>query len=132
MRVNFILRLYKYDRSCTLGDISEITISDITLVSKPQKFGGVCMHKGNQRKFKYTVEFSRPFSKVAGSHSSPMLWFPGDYIDVIVRNFPRYPAYYQDKYIAKNIMNGYKADSLFTGFPYALQYRKVEILKLDK
>ena len=37
-------------------NLSSITISDITLVSKDSKFGGLCLYKGNQSKYKYTIE----------------------------------------------------------------------------
>jgi hypothetical protein len=131
MRNSFIIRIYK-DRTGNpvLSYLSSITISDITLISKSSKFDGLCMHKGNQSKYKYTIELSKPFIRVAGSHSAPCLAFKGEYLDIIVKNFPRYPSFYQDKYIARNCMNGYGyIGHLNNGFPHQLNYRTIEFIK---
>ncbi len=126
--IDFTLRLYKDTVGMPgLSSLRSITISDITLVSKPCKFGDVCMHKGNQRKHKYTIELSKKFSKVAGSHSSPILHFNGEYIDIIVKNFPRYPAFYQCKHEARNILTGWASLGIHDGFPIQLQHRKLQI-----
>lgn len=89
------------------------------------------MHNGNQRKFGYTVSTSKKFSPVSGSHSYPNLSFKGDYIDILVKNFPRYPVFTQDKYAVRNCLNGYGYTNYPNkGFPKQLLYRKIEILDL--
>lgn len=130
MRHNFTFRLYQDDvNNYALSMIDGIVISDITLVSKPSKFGEVCFHKSNQRKYGYTMEISRPFNKVSGSNSTPTLTFRGKYIDIIVKNFPRYPAFYQDYTAVKNCLNGWGyTNYLNDGFPHQLLYRKFEFL----
>lgn len=127
---NFIIRLYKDEhRNPTLSDINNITISGITLISKDSKFNGICLYKGNQKKFKYSIKLSKPFNKVSGSHSSPNLSFKGEYIDIEVYNFPRYPAFYQDKYAAKSCLSGYGyTNYLNKGFPHQLLYRRIDII----
>jgi len=130
MKHNFILRLHQYKRDTTLADIDSITISDITLISKPHKHG-ICMHNGNRKKFGYSIELSRKFYEWAGSHNHPILAFKGDYLDIIVRDFPRYPCFAQDKYAAKSNLTGWGyTNYLNEGFPKCLLYRKVEILPL--
>lgn len=122
---DFTLRIYQGKSSWLRGEINDITVSNITLVSKPEKFGGVCMHKGNQRKFGYTIELSKKFRRVSGSNSYPNLTFKGDYIDLIVKGFPRFPCFGQDKYAARNILNGWTDDK---SFPTWHEYRKFEFL----
>jgi hypothetical protein len=131
MRNSFTIRIYKDETgNPVLSYLSSITISDITLVSKNSKFGGLCLHKGNQSKYKYTIELSKSFNNVSGSHSSPNLSFKGEYMDIIVKNFPRYPAFYQCKYAARNCLNGYGYVGLLNnGFPHQLNYRTIEINK---
>lgn len=122
---NFIIRIHRDTVNIPLlSAIQEIKIANITLVSKPNKFGGVCMHKGNQKKFGYSIELSKPFIKVCGSHSYPVLGFKGDYIDIIVKNFPRYPAYYQYKYS----IPGYSGRP----FPIHHEHRNIEVLIKSK
>jgi hypothetical protein len=128
MKHDFILRIYNHTRNHTLADINNITVSDITLISKPHK-QGICMHNGNRKKFGYKLELSKKFFDWAGSHSYPILAFKGEYIDIIVKDFPRYPCFAQDKYEARNIMNGWKSFSN-NGFPECLLHRKVEILPI--
>lgn len=127
---NFTLRIYQdLDRHPTLSDLSNITISDITLISKPSKHGDICFHNGNKKKFKYKLSTSKPFYKVAGSLNYPILAFKGDYIDIIVENFPRFPAFYQNEIAAKNYLNGFGyTNYLNKGFPHQLNYRKIEII----
>lgn len=131
MRYNFTIRIHKLEGAYTvLGTFSDVTISDITLVSKPNKFGGICKHLNNARKFGYKYSLSKPFCKISGSHTYPVLAFKGNYIDIKVENFPRFPAFYQDKYEARNILNGWKAN-MGNGFPICLAYRKVEFLNIE-
>lgn len=129
-RNNFTLRIYKdLKRNPVLSDISDITISGITLISKNSKFGEVCFHKSNQRKFKYTIELSKTFNYASGSHSSPNLSFKGEYIDIIVKGFPRYPAFYQEYAAARGCLDGFKyTNYLNKGFPHQLLYRTIEFL----
>ena len=131
MRYNFIIRLYKdTDRAPALSDIQSITISGITLVSKPSKYGEVCLHKSNQKKYGYKISFNKRFIH-AGSHNYPILAFKGEYIDIKVENFPRFPSFYQDNNAAKNCKNGWDyTGDLNKGFPHQLLYRKIEILSI--
>jgi len=131
MRTNFILRIYK-DKTMNpvLSYINDITISGITLVSKDMKFGGLCFHKSNQKKFKYTIELSKAFNHASGSHSLPSLSFKGEYIDIIVKDFPRYPSFGQCHYYARNILNGAVPNGLpmGNGFPRQLLFRTIEFI----
>lgn len=130
MKHNFIIRLYKDEnRNPALSDLSNITICDITLISKSDKFGDVCLHKTNQKRFGYSIEISKPFNKVSGSHSYPNLSFKGEYIDITINNFPRFPTFYQDKNAVRNMFNGYGyTNHLNMGFIHQLLYRKIEII----
>lgn len=130
MKYDFIIRIYKdKTRNPTLSDLQDITISDITLVSKKTKCDEICLHKANQKKFKYNIELSKPFNKISGSHSYPNLSFKGEYLDVIVKNFPRYPSFYQNKYAAKSCLEGFGyTNYLNGGFPHQLLYRKIVII----
>ena len=130
MRTSFTVRLYNYTRDSCIADIDEITISGITIVSKPDKYGGVCLHLGNQKKFKYKMNILGKFFKVAGSHSYPILFFNTrlPYIDVELVNFPRYPSYPQDQYHARNEMNGCGHNGINNGFPRGLEYRKIDFI----
>jgi len=129
---NFTFRLHNpKERNCYLTDIDTIIISDITIISKMSKYSNICTHNNNKKKYKYDFTLSKEFLYGAGSHSSPILAFKGDYIDIDIINFPRYPAFCQDKYEARNIMNGYNPYSN-NGFPIQLNYRKIEILNLKK
>jgi hypothetical protein len=131
---DFTIRLYNYEkeRTSTLEDINNITISNITLVSKPYKVGKVCLHKGNQKKFGYRIKIKGKFFYSAGSHSSPILSFKENYIDIEVTNFPRFPMLSQDYYAAKAYLNGHGyTNYLNNGFPIYLMYRKLEILNLE-
>jgi hypothetical protein len=132
MVYNFVIRIHKDDcRNPVLSDLKEITISGITLLSKHNKIGDVCEHSGNKKKFKYFLKLSKKFNLVSGSHSYPNLSFKGEYIDIEVFNFPRFPAFYQDYSAAKNCLNGYGyTNYLNLGFPHQLLYRKIEILNL--
>jgi len=130
MKHNFTLRIYKdIDRHPILTDLNDITIAGITLVSKPHKFDGVCMHKSNQKKFKYSITLSKQFHKISGSHSSPTLSFVGEYIDLIIKNFPRYPAFYQNNQAVKSCLDGWGyTDYLNKGFPHQLLYRNIQLI----
>jgi hypothetical protein len=128
MRIDFKLRIYNAPEQW-FKEIRDITISGITLISKDGKFG-ICMHKGNQKKFKYTIELSKKFNKAGGSHNYPDLTFKGEYIDVIVKDFPRYPCFTQCKYHARNVLNGYGHNGINDGYPYWLEKNKVEFIKL--
>jgi hypothetical protein len=132
MRFNFILRIHQDTcRSPALSWLKNIVISDITLLSKPFKFGDICEHNGNKKKFKYTLELSKKFHKVSGSHSTPCLSFEGEYVDITIRNFPRYPAFYQEYAAARDYLNGYGyTNYLNKGFPHQLLFRTIEIIPL--
>lgn len=130
MKFNFRIRIYKDTvNSPVLSSISNLTISNITIISKPNKFGGICTHNGNQKKFGYNLKILGLFNKVSGSHSSPSLTFKGNYIEIEILNFPRFPAYCQEVSAARNCLNGYSyTNYLNKGFPHQLLYRKIEIL----
>lgn len=130
---NFTIRIHQDKcNNVVLSDLQDITISDITIISKQSKFGGICYHNGNKKKFGYNFRLSKSFNKVSGSHSSPNLSFKGDYIDIMISNFPRYPAFYQCKYAARNCLNGYGyTNYLNKGFPHQLLYRNIEIIDLN-
>jgi hypothetical protein len=131
MKYNFVIRIHKdINRNPSLSDIQDITISDITIVSKSSKFT-TCLHINNQTKFKYTFKLSKLFNKISGSNNYPNLSFKGEYIDISVKDFPRYPVFYQDKIAARNIMNGYSYNHPDNGFPMYLQYRNIEILNIQ-
>ena len=125
---NFTIRLHQNKVVSILSCIQAIVLSDIALVSKPTKHGDVCLHLSNQRKYGYTIKISKPFNKVSGSLTSPSLTFKGEYIDIEVKNFPRFPVVVQDKYTARNNMNGHPCFDLNNGFPIQLLHRKIEIL----
>ena len=130
MRTNFILRIHRdTTNNVVLSSLQNITVSDITLISKPSKFEDICLHNGNQKKFKYKMKILGKFSKVSGSHSTPTLSFKGDYIDIEVKDFPRYPSFYQSSTSARNCLNGYGyVCELNSGFAHQLKYRKIEII----
>jgi hypothetical protein len=128
MKHNFIIRLYNYQRTHTLGDINNITISNITLISKPHK-KGLCYHNGNKKKFGYTIELDKEFLDWAGSHNHPILAFKGEYIDIIIKDFPRYPVFCQEMSAARSNLTGYGYTNYMNeGFPICLLYRNIEII----
>lgn len=121
MKTNFILRIYNAPEEW-FKEIQDITISNITLISKDGKCGQ-CMHKGNQKKFGYKIEMPKNFNKWGGSHRYPSLTFKGEYIDIIVKDFPRYPSFGQYKYSVP----GYSGKP----FPEWLEKNKVEFLNYN-
>lgn len=130
MKYNFKLRIYKPEkRYPVLTDISEITLSNITLLSKGNKYEGLCWYNGNKKKFGYSIELSKPLNKIGGSHRHPAISWEGDYIEIIIKDFPRYPCFSQDKYIGRNAMNGNTINAINNGYPIWLEYRKVEIIE---
>ncbi len=130
MRYNFTVRIHQDERRTCIGDIAELIVAGICLVSKPHKFGGVCQHIGNQKKFGYKMLITKKFAEVAGSHSSPMLAFKGKYLDIQIEDFPRYPVFCQDYTAARNILNGYGVNHPNNGFKYS--YRVIDILNITQ
>jgi|SRR5690349_4196501 len=128
--MDFTIRIHKDTcNNIVLSSLNSIIISNITLISKPSKFEDICLHKSNQKKFGYSIILSKPFNKISGSHSTPTLSFKGEYIDIIIKNFPRYPSFGQDYMVAKNCLNGYNyTNYLNKGFPKQLLYRNIEII----
>ena len=128
MRYDFTIRIYKDEvNNPVLSGIQQLQVSGITLVSKQEKFGGVCLHLSNSKRMGYRLQLSKRFNPVSGSHSTPLLTFYGKFIDVKVENFPRFPVFYQDQYAARNAMKGYGyTNYLNDGFPHQLLYRKIE------
>jgi hypothetical protein len=128
--MDFTIRIYKDTcNNPTLSSLNSITISNITLITKPSKFEDICLHKGNQKKFGYSISLSKSFNKISGSHSTPTLTFKDEYIDIIIKNFPRYPSFGQDYMAAINCLNGYGyVGKLNKGFPHQLLYRNIQII----
>ncbi len=131
MKHNFTIRIWKDETNVPkLSNLQSIVISDITILSKSSKFGGFCWHSANRKRYGYDYELSKQFNLVSGSHSAPNLTFKGEYIDIIVKNFPRYPAFYQDKNAARDYLNGFGyTNHMNNGFPKQLLYRKIEIIQ---
>lgn len=128
MKHSFVIRLYNSNTGSQNDDITELTISGITLLSKPSKFE-ICYHKGNQNKFNYKMEIVGKLNKVSGSNNYPNLSSKNNYVDIVVTDFPRYPAFYQDQIAARNCKNGWEyTNHLNDGFPIYLLNRKVNIL----
>lgn len=128
--MNFTIRIHKDTcNNVVLSSLNSITISNITLITKPSKFEDACLHKGNQKKFGYSMSLSKPFNKISGSNSTPTLTFKGDHLDIIIKNFPRYPSFGQEYSAARNCLNGYGyVNYLNKGFPHQLIYRNIEII----
>lgn len=102
--MNFTIRIYNTSYSIIHYDFNHITIGGITIISKRTKFDPVCLHNGNQKKFGYSIGVKGKFNKVSGSNSSPTISWKGEYIDIEISNFPRFPILSQDKYVARNIL----------------------------
>ena len=130
MKYNFTFRLFRDTvNSPVLSGIDNITISGITLISKPTKFSDICFHKANQKKYGYTIELSKKFNNISGSHSTPSLTFKGQYIDIIIKDFPYYPAFYQAPHAARNCLNGYGyTNEINNGFVCWEKFRKYEFI----
>lgn len=126
--MDFTIRIHQGEQT-SLSDLRNITISNIALITKRHKYDMPHIIRSNRDKFGYSAKVKGKFYKGGGSHSYPRICFKGDYIDIEVKDFPRYPAYGQDKYEARNIMNGYNS-ILNDGFPMWQNYRKVEIINI--
>lgn len=127
---DFTIRIYQDKvNNPVLSGLQNITISNITLISKPSKYGEICFHKGNQKKFGYSIKLSKKFLYGAGSHSTPLLAFKGSYIDIIIENFPRYPVFTQELSAVRGCLQGYGyTNYLNQGFPHQLLYRNIKII----
>ena len=64
----------------------------------------------------------------AGSHNYPIIAFQGEYLDIVIKGFPRFPCFGQDKYQGRNGMNGYINHVLGNGYPIWTLYRKFDII----
>ena len=129
---DFTLRLYQPKSKSCLDTISNITISNITLVKKDTKYQIPYVVEINKKKFNYEIEHKPKFHKIGGSNNYPCITFKGKYIDIHVKNFPRYPAYYQDYYAVRNCLNGWGyTNHLNNGFPYEGIQERIEILNLQ-
>ena len=126
--MDFTIRLHKGEAT-SLADIRDITISGITILRKDSKYQTPFVVEGNAKKFGYSVETKGTFLKGGGSHSYPRITFKGDYIELRVKNFPRFPAFYQDKSAALSCIRGWGyTNYLNKGFPVWEKYRKLEII----
>lgn len=133
-RFNFTLRMYQGEAT-SLSTVSHIEISDICVLAKDDKFEKPRTYKAQLKKHKFSVEVKGTLFKGGGSHSSPCITFKQDYIDIVVCNFPRYPAFYQCKYIAQNRTDPKwfnPKETLHDGFPTWEKFRKLEILNLER
>lgn len=130
MSYNFTIRIHKYLRTICIYDINTIEVSNIKIYGKYSKYDGFCEFKSNKKKFGYSYTINGAFSKVAGSHSSPILWHNKEYLDIEVKNFPRFPVITQDKYIARNLLNGNFQTT--NGFPHWVGNRKIEFINITK
>ena len=131
MIADFTIRLYQGEKTC-LSDLKEITISGITLIKKNFKHQRPFIVEGNLKKFGYELKVKGRFLDCGGSHQYPCISFKKEYIDIEVKNFPRYPAFLQDTSAAKSCLNGYGyINYINDGFPNWLKYRKIEILPLN-
>lgn len=134
-KFDFKFRLYRDDMNAwLLSQIQVIFISGLPIVSKQTKMGGLCFHEKSQKKFGYSVKVRGRYFNTAGSHSYPIISFKGEYIDFIVKDFPRYPAFYADSHAARNLLGGYRTDMFgISGqglYPTWMQYRKFEIIPI--
>lgn len=129
--MNFTLRLFKGTYSNEY--YSTLTLSDIHIIGKDGKFEPARIFKGNQKKFKYVINIKGQFSKVAGSNSYPLLWWKGEYIDIEIKNFPRFPVIAQDWHVARNIMREDRYDGNYLPFHWnnGFEPLRFEILNLD-
>lgn len=130
-RYDFTVRIHKPKGTSILNSIKVLTLSGIHIISKKKKFGGLCYYKENQIRFMYNIDVKGKFAEVSGSHSSPTLTFKGKYIDIELKNFPRYPAFYQTYVAARDNLNGYGyTNHINKGFETYLMGREIEILNL--
>ena len=128
---DFTIRIHQSKTLSCLDNISEIIISNITLIRKDTKYQIPYVVEGNIKKFNYEIDHKPKFYKQGGSHSTPCITFKGNYIDIHVSNFPRYPAYYQDWYAVKSCLSEYGyTNYLNKGFPYEEVQKRIEILNL--
>lgn len=129
---DFIIRIHQAKRINTLGDIDSIVISNIPILIKRHKYDDDLVAKNAVKRHKHSVLYPKnKVYKSGGSYRYPIICFKGEYLDISVKNFPRYPVFTQDKYCARNAINGY-IDSIFDGFPRYLKHRKVEIIQIVK
>ena len=128
--MDFILRIYQSTQATCLASIGSISISNINLIIKDSKFDIPRFNKTSIRKYKFDISINGKFHKIGGSHSTPCITFKGNYIDIIVKNFPRYPAFAQDIHYARNWMNGYTTKYVGNGYPIWTEFRKYQIILL--
>lgn len=85
MAYSFQLIFSKYMRTNPLlDDISYVSSGNTTLIAKNKKFGDLYIHPTGKI-------ISGKFHKVAGSHSSPILWTDNDVV-IQFTNFPHNPT----------------------------------------
>lgn len=126
--MDFTIRLYQGENTC-LSDLTELTISGITILKKNFKHQKPFLVEGNIKKFGYTAKVKGKLLSNGGSHQYPCISFNRDYIDIEIKNFPRYPAFTQDIYAVKSCLQGYGYTNwLNNGFPKWLMYRKIEFI----
>ena len=98
MKYNFTVRFHKPKEGSCLNVTDHITVSGITLISKPNKFDGICLHKTNQKKRRYKIELKGEFLKISGSNNYPWLYPKRKHVDVVVTNFPLLPKFDPEKH----------------------------------
>lgn len=93
-KYNFIIRLSKSKSNSCLYSLSDITISGITIINKNAKFE-LPKITNNINKFGYNINIKGNFLRVGGSNSYPVITFKDEFIDIEIKNFPRFPAFYE-------------------------------------
>lgn len=129
--MDFIIRIHKPHSNTYLADITNITISNITILSKYNKHQIPTLNTTNSSKFKYSATIRGKLLKTGGSINYPCITFKGNHIDILIKNFPRFPVFTQEYHIARNCLNGYGyIGHINNGFPKWENYRKIEIIPL--
>lgn len=95
-KYNFKLRIHQSSSNSCLYSLRNITISNITIIDKYGKFQAPVITK-NAQKFGYSVNIKGKFAKVGGSNTYPCITFKPKYIEIEIKNFPRFPAFAQDR-----------------------------------
>lgn len=124
---NFTIRVHKGEVTC-LADMTDVTISNITLLNKYSKFDTPKLNKKNEEKFGYEAKVKGSLLKVGGSVSYPRITFNGEYFEIVVKGFPRFPVFTQEYSAARNALNGWGYTGINMGYPNYLLYRKIEII----
>jgi len=131
MKVDFTIRIHKPHISTCLADISDITVSNITILNKNFKHQKPYVVETNCKKFGFRAKVKGKLHHAGGSVRYPCISFNRNFIDIEIKGFPRYPSYCQDQISARNCLRGYGCINSFNkGFPKFQEYRKIEFLNV--